>query len=257
MSLYQHFRQEEHAFIDLATDWKELVENEYRPKLTDFLDPREQHILRSLIGEKETVSVAFSGGSLNAERKRALIYPDYVTPEPDDFEVDVFEIHYPRKFVQLEHPKILGSLMGLGLKRGKFGDILSDGGRYQIAVCKDIADYIELNFTAVGKTEISLSKPAETDRLEQREMWEEKMTTVSSLRLDVILKEAFHLSRAKTKPLIQNERVKVNWRPITDPSFSVEEKDMISVRGFGRVSLQSIEGETRKGRYRVMLAYPA
>ena len=46
-----------------------------RLKLTDFLDPREQHILKMLIGENGDVSYQLFGGSHDVERKRALIIP--------------------------------------------------------------------------------------------------------------------------------------------------------------------------------------
>ena len=47
MSIYQHFRPEERGFIDQALNWKDFVENKYAPKLTDYLDPREQQILKT------------------------------------------------------------------------------------------------------------------------------------------------------------------------------------------------------------------
>ena len=36
MSIYEHFRQEEHGFIDQVLQWKEDVLHQYSPKLTDF-----------------------------------------------------------------------------------------------------------------------------------------------------------------------------------------------------------------------------
>ena len=37
MSIYQHFSPEERGFIDQVLNWKEYVENNYAPKLTDYL----------------------------------------------------------------------------------------------------------------------------------------------------------------------------------------------------------------------------
>lgn len=50
MSIYQHFRPEEKDFIDQAMNWIDQVKHSYAPKLSDFLDPRQQEILTSLIG---------------------------------------------------------------------------------------------------------------------------------------------------------------------------------------------------------------
>ncbi|KPD01215.1 hypothetical protein LR69_00372 [Geobacillus sp. BCO2] len=60
MELYQHFRKEEHPFIDQVLEWKEMVSRQYAPKLTDFLDPREQQIVQSIAGGAEDVRAFFS-----------------------------------------------------------------------------------------------------------------------------------------------------------------------------------------------------
>ncbi len=62
MALYEHFRKEERPFVEQASEWKEQVETRYESKLTDFLDPREQDILRSIIGNDEVVKLEFFGG---------------------------------------------------------------------------------------------------------------------------------------------------------------------------------------------------
>ena len=48
-NVYQHFRKDEHPFIDTVGDWLEQVEMQYAPYLTDFLDPRQAYILEALI----------------------------------------------------------------------------------------------------------------------------------------------------------------------------------------------------------------
>src|SRR5690606_32228771 len=119
MNIYQHFRKHEREFIDQVLQWKMNVEDTYSPKLTDFLDPREQEIVRTIIGSQGVVQVEFFGDAPLCERKRAFIYPEYIEAEQDDFRIVLFEIEYPKKFVTIEHPQVLGSLMSLGLKRSK------------------------------------------------------------------------------------------------------------------------------------------
>lgn len=256
MSIYQHFRKEEHALIDQVLDWKQLVLDEYRPKLTDFLDPREQRIVSSVVGKGEGLDVFFSGGQENAERKRAIIAPDYFEPGEQDFEYTLFELQYPVKFATLEHPKILGTLMGLGIKREKFGDILNQGDRFQIIVTNDIADYVKLNLESAGKTKIRPEEKPLEEILPNELVLDWTNKTVSSMRLDVLLSEGYNLSRSKAKPLIQQDKVKVNWRHVTDPSFLIQEEDVISLRGFGRMYVAAIEGNTRKGKIKLTLGFP-
>ncbi|KAA0548012.1 RNA-binding protein [Bacillus sp. BGMRC 2118] len=253
MSIYQHFRPEEHAFIDQVLEWKEYVSHSYSPKLTDFLDPREQQIVRSVIGSITEVLVQFFGGADHLERKRALLYPSYYEPEKDDYSIKLFEIDYPRKFVNIEHPQVLGSLMSLGLKRSKFGDIVTDEQRLQIVIAQEVADYISLNLQSIGRAKVKLIEMDLTEMIHIAENWREESCTVSSMRLDVIIAEAFHLSRSKAAPLITAGLVKVNWRKTEETAFECQEGDMISVRGHGRCKLTTVEGKTKKDKWRIKL----
>src|SRR5690554_3037925 len=125
MSVYEHFRKEEHSFIDQVLEWKRVVTEQYRPRLTDFLDPRQQEICKLIIGKNEEVGIDFNGGVEHAERKRCLLYPPYHEPVEADYELAYYEVVYPTKFARIEHRHILGALMNVGLKREKFGDIVT------------------------------------------------------------------------------------------------------------------------------------
>ncbi|MBA2874067.1 YlmH family RNA-binding protein [Thermaerobacillus caldiproteolyticus] len=251
MNLYQHFRKEEHHFIDQVLEWREAVKTQYCPKLTDFLDPREQEIVRLVIGHDEDVNISFFGGASFVERQRALLYPPYFQPEQEDFAIALFAVCYPSKFVSLEHRQVLGSLMSLGLKRGKFGDILIKDEHIQLLVAKEVADYVRLHLEMIGKTKISLEEKPLTDIIILEEQWNEATITVSSLRLDTLLSQAFHVSRQKTQSLIENGLVKVNWKVVEQAHFECKEGDTLSVRGFGRCKIFSIDGKTKKEKWRV------
>lgn len=251
MNIYQHFRKEEYPFIDQVLQWKQEAEERYSVKLTDFLDPREQDIAESMIGKGSEASLSFWGGSSFSERKRALIYPSYFEPEKKDFEVSILEIQYPTKFVTIEHRDVLGSLMNLGIKRGKFGDILQNNDRIQIIVTGDIADYVHLNVERIGKASVKMKPVSEDELIASDETYEMKEGTVSSLRLDVVLSEIYGLSRSKVSPLIQGSKVKVNWRVTEETSFAVEPGDYLSLRGYGRSKLLAVEGKTKKDKWRI------
>ena len=251
MSIYQHFRQEEKDFVDQILGFRDLVENRLTPKLTDFLDPREQFITQSIIGKNGSCQIQFFGGTADSERKRALIYPDFFFPEQEDFQITLFEILYPGKFVDLTHPQVLGSLMGLGLKRAKFGDILIHGERIQFFAAQEVADYIHLHFHQVGRFSITLEEKTLDQVLPLEEKMEELTLTVSSLRLDAVLAQVSRNSRSKTLEMIKEGRGKVNWRLEENPSFPLEQGDVISARGIGRVKILSIGDRTKKEKLRI------
>ncbi|MCM3572851.1 RNA-binding protein [Mesobacillus subterraneus] len=252
MSIYQHFRPEEREFIDQVINWKEYVEQNYAPKLTDFLDPREQQILSTVIGKHPDVKWELFGGASGTERKRAFLFPEYLEAKKEDFQVKLFRIDYAKKFVNIEHRQVLGSLMSLGLKRGKFGDILIDGDDVQFFAAEEIADYIRLQLESIGRASIGLSELPLEQAAAIAEEWNEMNTTVSSLRLDTVMSALFNLSRQKSQLLIQHGQVKVNWTGIENTAFECGEGDVISARGYGRAKIITIEGKTKKDKYRVV-----
>lgn len=256
MSIYEHFRKEEHAFVDQVLDWKLVVEQEYRWKLTDFLDPRQQKIVQQLVGNNDEVNVGFWGGQAEVERKRALLYPDYMTPSTEDYQVSAFELHYPSKFVTIDHPQILGSLMSIGMKRDKFGDILSSDQQFQMMLSKEVTDYVLVNFQSVGKAKVELKPLPEERVIKQVKNLEEMFVTVSSMRLDTVISEAFQLSRSKVKAAIVSGSLKVNWKIVDDPSFPLTEGDVLSMRGQGRCEIVEMDGTTKKGKHRLLLGFP-
>ncbi len=246
MDVYQHFRPNERHFIDQVREFSETVCETYAPRLTDFLDPREQQIV-----EKVSSSfVSFFGGG-SVERKRALLYPNYFTPTEDDFQISLLEIEYPSKFVRLEHRHILGALLHLGVDRSKYGDILFCDDTIQFVVASEMVSYVQLNFTSVGRTTICVKKHPMSELIVMNEHWNERMITVSSLRLDTIIAQAFHISRQKAQLLIHSELVKLNWKVINSTHFECAEGDTLSARGYGRCRVITIDGKTKKDKWKM------
>ncbi len=253
MNLYQHFRPEERAFIDVVLQWKDYVENTYAPKLTDFLDPREQHILKTIVGQDSKVHCQLFGGMAGTERKRALLYPEYFQVEMDDFLINLYEIHYPSKFVKIEHPQVLGSLMSLGLKRGKFGDILIQNERIQFFASTEIGPYILTQLESIGRAKVQISQIPLTEAINIQDDWREGSITVSSLRIDTIISGIYNISRQKSQGYIGQGLAKLNWTTIENPSFECQEGDLLSVRGLGRSKIISIDGKTKKEKWKVTI----
>ncbi|MFB6466563.1 RNA-binding protein [Cytobacillus sp. Hz8] len=251
MNIYQHFRPEERDFIDSVLQWKDDVENTFAPKLTDFLDPRQQHIVKLIIGQGSEVQCQIFGGAEGTERKRALLYTQYDQIEPADFKISLYEINYPSKFLKIEHSQVLGTLMSLGLKRGKFGDILVHHERAQFFATSEVGHYILTQLSSIGRAKVQIEEISLDQALVTFENWKEVSVTATSLRLDVILSTVYQISRAKSQALIVAGLVKVNWTTIESSSFECQESDLLSVRGLGRSKILSIEGKTKKDKWKV------
>ncbi|NGP44326.1 RNA-binding protein [Bacillaceae bacterium SIJ1] len=249
--VYQHYRVEERAFVDQVLDWIMQVEQQYAPKLTDFLDPRQLAIAKELLGNRSDISLYSHGGYQGAERQRLLFAPDYMVPETDDYGIVCFEIVYPVKFVTLEHSNVLGAAMNVGLDRVKFGDIVSNPPRYQLIVAEEVASFVQRELTSVGKATIKLKEKPPHEVIIPAEEGQPQQLIVASLRLDAVLAQGFRLSRAKASALIQAGKVKVNFQIIDAGSFEVQPSDVLSLRGYGRLFISSIEGQTRRAKFRL------
>lgn len=254
MEIYQHFRNEEKPFIDQVLSWKEEVMDMYKRRLTDFLNPREQHIVHSIIGKPEDLVIESFGGNEEVERKRIILAPFYEEVTESDFNLTLLEATYPNKFVTLEHRDVLGAFMSLGIKREKLGDLIVTDKKIQIIVSSDISSYVMMNLTGIKKAGVQFEERPIHTLLKKQEEWHETTGTVSSLRLDTVVKEIYNFSRQKASLHIEKGLVKVNFRTVEDTSFLLQEGDMISIRGKGRSQLVSIEGQTKRDKWRITTA---
>ncbi|MFS0751922.1 RNA-binding protein [Oceanobacillus sp. 1P07AA] len=255
MEVYQHFRKEEQPFIDQVLSWKEQVERSFIPKLTDFLDPREQEIVIMLIGEhNEELQVKDFGGGNNSERRRMLLAPKYEDLSEDMFQVELLEANFQPKFVTIEHPDVMGAFLSQGMKRKKLGDIIIADGKIQIMAASEISTFVQMNLTSIRKSSVYFEQRDLQLLIKKHESWIEQERTVSSLRLDTVVKEIYPISRKEATTFIQKGLVKVNYKVVDDNKFQLQEKDMISIRGHGRSKLTSIRGKSKKDKVKITIA---
>lgn len=252
--IYEHFTPDERDFVDKATEWVERAGERHDTRLTDFLDPRQMFILQTLVNRRTDVQVRFDGGYVSAERKRALIAPDYRYLDDEDMNMQVLSISSDdSKIAELEHGDYMGSLLGLGMKRGKIGDIqvLEDG--CHAVVASETSAFLSLQMNQVHRVHVF----TELLPLDQLRWSETKLDildiTVASLRLDGICADVYRMSRSKALLPIKAGRCRVNWKVEEDPSKLLNVGDVVSVRGFGRFKVLELDGMTKKGRCRVKI----
>lgn len=250
----QHFRKDEQPFIEQVGGWLRDTQDRYAPKLTDFLDPRQQFIVQSLVGQNDDIVATAFGEFPHAERKRMLIAPTYFVASDEDYNITMLSIKYPSKFIKLEHPDVLGTLMSLGLDRSKFGDIRVDDSQIEFAVASEVSDFVRMNITSIGKSKVQVEElPQDHPYLENNDVWVEETHTVTSMRIDTIIASLFNVSRQKSSMLISSGKVKVNWTVREQPAFELHESDLVSIRGYGRIQIGLIEGRTKKDKIRLQI----
>lgn len=254
--IYQHFREHEHPFVDRALDWMNNVRDNYTVYVTEFLNPREREIVTSVIGQNnEEVIFSFFGGVQDAERQRAVIAPYFVPIDEADFELVGLEATYAKKFLTIEHPDVLGSFTSLGIDRKMVGDIFVHDGRIHLITTQEFKDYIRQQLTQIKRTKVTFNEIDLSAVTKIEPNWQRRQYTVSSLRLDVVVKTVYQLSRKNATKLIESDRVSLNYAVESDPSTQLMEGDLLSARGYGRCKLIADEGRTRKDKIRLVAAH--
>lgn len=254
-NIKQHFRPDEGSLIDELQDQISTVQSQYRPVLTTFLNPRQRFIAQTLVNGVDTVKMKSFGGYANAEMQRLLFYPEYFHPEVQDFEIQALQIIYPTKFAELEHRQIMGTLLGEGLDRNAFGDIITDGVQsWQVLLTGQMARFVSNNINHVGKIKVKWQPIDFVQLVQPHDDWESFSTTVSSLRLDTVVSAGFNYSRNRSKQLIEHQLVQLNWEMMDRPDYPLVLHDILSVRHAGRIRIDQVGNITRKGKQRITLA---
>lgn len=252
--IYAHFHPEEKEFVDRAWEWVERAADRHETKRSDFLDPRQAFILQTLANRHPDVGCRLDGGSRDAERKRALIAPDYRPLEDEDMGIAVLDISSEdRRVSELDHGDYLGAILGLGIKRDKLGDLHVREDGCHALVAEEIGDFLIGHLKQVHRIEARASLlPLSALRVVKPKL-EEQTISVASLRLDGIASDAFRLSRSKITDPIRAGRCRVNWKTEEDPSALLREGDIVALKGFGRFKLLAVEGVSKSGRTRVRI----
>jgi len=237
--------KKENLSIAKVADKIKIYEKTGKIVTTNFLDPAEIMDVENLISKLPNCCF---GGFEKAERKIILFGTEDVEIAKEWITIIRIESNK-----ELSHREVLGSILGLGIKRDVIGDILLKDNQADVMVEKKIAKYILHNLEKVGHEKVNIKLNTYEELLEVEEKAKEIKTTVASLRIDAIISSGIGVSREISTKLIQNQKVKLNYKLLENSSKKINVGDKISIRGYGRIELIEVLGETRKDRIRVVL----
>ena len=223
------------------------------PANTCFLSLRELDMTRYLFGDVE--GLYSFGGYEDAERQMLVYLPDYLE-ESSLYDSDSPLVCIRAVFYEGDSPShrdFLGALMGAGIARETVGDICVSKGSCDFFVTTEIAPYVLQNFTGAGRTKLRLEQiPISQVTIPDPEV-KEIRDTVASLRLDSVISSGFRIGRSLAAQHVTAGKAAINGLPCEKPDKAVDEGAKVSVRGLGKIKLESINGETKKGRISVTI----
>jgi RNA-binding protein YlmH len=247
--VYTSDNKEDKLLIAKAFDVVSLSQTRHKPCFMGFLNEREAYILKEQMSAFG-YDVIFYGGYDDALRTMMCAY-----------EGDTSEISFPiepvyfkfRESDQLSHRDFLGALMGIGIERSCVGDIVVNNG---CAVCylkSDIAEFVKSQIFKVGRPGVKITdkKPK---NLVIANSFDEKVITVSSMRLDVLVASLTGLSREKTAELIMSGKAFYNYSQTQNVSLKISD-GILSIRGYGKFIIENQIGFTKKGRIKLLIKH--
>lgn len=228
---------------------------------TPFLDMRERSVIASHLVSKSEAKTVFYGVFEDAERTAAVMLPYYVEADdfeslcsyfrenPDDNPLAVIEVEKDRFSPPLSHRDYLGALMSLGIRREITGDIVVNENGCRIAVLSHMAQYVADNLCKAGRGTLKTKIISPCDCiLAEKPTAAEDSFTVSSLRLDSVVKNAFRVSRSDAVSAIESGLVFVNDSECLKADKKISEGDKIVFRRKGRIIVSGCSSVSKKGR---------
>lgn len=195
------------------------------------------------------VAASFDGGWPEAERMQVCFHPVWAEPA---FTAVWVEIRWAAKFAHVEHRDLLGSLMGLGMDRSFFGDLIAQADRAYLLALPEVASRLPMEWEKAGNVPIRVTCLEEAPVIEPPQ-GEFLRDIVASLRLDCVLAAGMKTSRSRAAEIIRTGAVSVDHMPEERTDRLLAAGQLLSIRGFGRIRLTEVGNPTRKDRLPVQL----
>ena len=242
--------REEKLFYDRLSDLVESVQRSWTARFTFFFDERQQALAKRYLQYSGFHDFMFYGGFPQAGRKILGLFPEYQEPNDSEFPLQAVTLSY-RSVDKPRHQDILGTLMGLNIKRELIGDILIGEENAVIFLLEPAHSLVLSELKKIGRVGVRTENGL-PDILPEPYSLKPIGGTVSSLRLDCLVAFFTNLSREKASQLIRSGQVSLNFFEVDEISHPVAEGDIFSIRGYGRFVLSQVGGLSQKGRLHLL-----
>ena len=247
--------EEERYLSAHISDLAELSRRSGVPRFSRFLNERERSVAAAAARANNADPIFYGGYDGAARTLCGFFEGTYAEELPKE---DLFPLcavtfsfkKFDKKSEILSHRDFLGAILALGLERSAVGDILV-AEDHAVVFCVDTAKQLLMDISKVGKIGVSTAAGI-TEKLPEPRL-ETLDRTVSSLRLDCIVSACANISRERSASLVKSGQVSADYSICLNVSAAVKEREIISIRGFGRFIVSKIVGETKNGRIRVII----
>lgn len=219
--------------LTIKNNYEKILRGEY----TDFLNPSEYLQVSAYLNKSHIKYQVFKPFN---DCTKVIIYKDKL-PDVSLLEIKTKEV--------LKHRDILGALFSHNINISKYGDIIVSDNNYYIIVLSSIKKYLLMHLNMISKNKVQVEEVSMELVSNYQLEYEELQILVSSLRLDNIVSSLINSSRHKTDILFKDKYILVNYLVNNKKTYLVKDKDIISIRGYGKYLLDTVLKRTAKDKY--------
>ncbi len=240
-------KQEQELFLARVEDQARRARERGITCFLGFLDDAQRRLAEDGL-RYSGLSVRFFGGYEDAER--TIVGMSLEEELPDQiYPIRCVELRW-HKEEQATHRDVLGSLMGLALKREAVGDILVEGQRAVVFVTDTVAPVLLRELTRVGSAAVSCREISPSEVTFQRS-FQQLSGTLSSLRLDCVTAFLANTSRSRASELVRSGLVLIDGQPEQRCDHLISQGNKISIRGTGKFIYDGETGRSKKDKWKV------
>ena len=252
--------------LNIIEDRFRRFQKSYSIVTTDFLDMTQGSLAEPFVRSHQSEGAFMFGGYEDAERRMVVFAPDYLVlgdggavsnidelcqyfeENPGDSPISILDVTIKQKGVTLKHSDYLGSLLSLGIKREKTGDIMVREDGAQIFVTSEIADYLAENYFKAGRVPLEARVKPLSELVRAEANIEVVRVSIPSPRLDNAISAAFNVSRKSAVEAINRGIVFVDNVENKKPDYTLKGGEKLVLRGKGKAIYKGINGTSKKGK---------
>lgn len=214
---------------------EKIIDSLYNKGYTNFLNRNELNIVKRELKQKE-----YNIFELYENSTKVVLYRENI-PNIKLYKISTY---LPKK-----HQEILGTILSFGIQEDRIGDIIKYKDLYYVFILPEIEEYIKYNFIDIKGDKVELESVNLDLRNEFKIEYEELKIITSSLRIDKIVSLITNDSRNKVLDRFKNKEVIVNYNNDIKSTYLLKEKDVFSIRKYGKFLYNGIEKTTKSNNY--------
>ena len=164
-------------------------------------------------------------------------------------EIPNIKLYKINSYYPLTHQSILGSLFSLNITPETFGDIVLYNNNFYIYLTEQISNLVKTELTTIGTQKVKLEEVDLQLLNNYQRNYQDIEIIVSSLRIDNVLSKLLETNRNKTKEIITNKLVTLNYDTLTKNDYTLKPNDIFSIKKYGKYKYIGITKTTKKNNY--------